>query len=631
MDFQHEFPKRQMVHLNDVGEEMEWLQDKKSLLNSHNYSQQRPNNHQSFRQARFKRQIANLPYDEQVKALRPSNRPFGYPDIFEEIEAKKAQKNLQNTPQKIAEKGLSSSESEIPHKAELEQAFQQDFSSVKVHTGPKAKEANQQLDSEAYTLGNHIVFGTDNPSKKLVAHELTHTVQQQAGIQLTNGVSEPGDSYEQNADAVANKVSEGKPVEKLLVASKSRSSSQQVQKKEDVRTINYPDWIVTAKRDAEKQENNHLNFLDENTIVTNKESINSPQFAIAKGTKLANILRVNPSEEVFNEIRSWQETFKQADNVDDVLPSFCEPILNMLNTRANSICSVVSNARDCMFSSVEKWKQAINTFFFDYSTAYKTHTKKVDEQTKMDEVERELAFSVLNLFTAGIGKSITTAVKNTVWLATKSPWAVEGLLEFCKKTGELSVDRAAKEVFSPSSYQVTMEPSQMGADLNKAFGQHFDKIDNLFSTVGKTFTKKTISIDKSSRITANILHIALIDTEELDTMFDKLKQTEKVLQSPPAIPGDLALQLEKGIWAQWIPKLRDCPRCSDTNPLTHLDDPNGERSYFDEPGKSIEEHLNKIIGLDIQWGYFWTDASEFMRLIQWAENWTVPENYKIDI
>ena len=342
-------------------------------------------------------------------------------------------------------------------------------------------------------------------------------------------------------------------------------------------------------------------------------------------------MRVNPSEEVFNEVRAWQEKFQEADNSEEVLISFRQPICNMLSVKVLSICAVISNARDCMFSSAEKWKETINTFFFDYSTAYEAHAKKVADQEKIDEVKYELAFGVLNVFTAGIGKSIITVAKNASWLATKSPWAVEGLMEFCKKTGELSVDRAAKEIFSPRSYEVAMEPNQMGKDLTKAFGAHFGRIDKLFSIMGKTFTEKIVSMDKSSRITAGTIRIALVDTEELYGMLENLKQTEKVLQPPPNIPGDLALQLEKGLWAQWIPKLRDCPRCSDTNLTTYLDDPNGERSDFDEPGKSIEEHLNKITGLDIQWGFFWTDDSEFMRLMQWAENWTVPENYRINI
>ena len=242
---------------------MDQQKDKKSLLNSHNASQLKPNNQQSF-QMQFKRQIANMPYDEQVKAIRP-NKPFGHPGILEEIEAKKAEKNkLQNT-QKTAEKGLADSETKLPFKEELEQAFQRDFSNVKAHTGPQATEANQKLGSEAYTSGNRIVFGNDNPSKKLVAHELAHTVQQQAGVQLNNGVGESGDSYEQNADVVADRVSEGKPVKDLPGTSTNSSNSKQVQKKE---------------------ETNHLDLLDDNTIISNEESINSPVFAMTKGTQL---------------------------------------------------------------------------------------------------------------------------------------------------------------------------------------------------------------------------------------------------------------------------------------------------------------------------------------------------------
>jgi len=65
-----------------------------------------------------------------------------------------------------------------------------DFSDVKVHTGKEASESAKALNAKAYTLGNHIVFceGQYNQDstegKKLMAHELTHVMQQNSGNQL---------------------------------------------------------------------------------------------------------------------------------------------------------------------------------------------------------------------------------------------------------------------------------------------------------------------------------------------------------------------------------------------------------------------------------------------------------------
>ncbi len=88
-----------------------------------------------------------------------------------------------------------------------------DFSDVKVHTSEKSDTLNQQLGAEAFTTGSDVFFrqGNYNPGsadgQKLIAHELTHVVQQSTG-QVSGGgsgvtVGAPHDAYEQEADQVA--------------------------------------------------------------------------------------------------------------------------------------------------------------------------------------------------------------------------------------------------------------------------------------------------------------------------------------------------------------------------------------------------------------------------------------------
>src|SRR5262249_51142380 len=63
-----------------------------------------------------------------------------------------------------------------------------DFSDVKIHTDHAASKSAQSINALAYTTGNNIVFNQNQFSpesesgKKLLAHELTHVVQQQSGI-----------------------------------------------------------------------------------------------------------------------------------------------------------------------------------------------------------------------------------------------------------------------------------------------------------------------------------------------------------------------------------------------------------------------------------------------------------------
>lgn len=69
----------------------------------------------------------------------------------------------------------------------MESRFGQDFSQVRVHTGTGAAESAQTIQARAYTSGRDIVFGASqyqphtSEGKRLLAHELVHTVQQGGG------------------------------------------------------------------------------------------------------------------------------------------------------------------------------------------------------------------------------------------------------------------------------------------------------------------------------------------------------------------------------------------------------------------------------------------------------------------
>lgn len=79
----------------------------------------------------------------------------------------------------------------------MEPRFNADFSNVKIHTGDNAARLNKQLNAQAFAMGNHIFFGKDkfkpdsqeSKDKELIAHELTHTIQQGAAIQRSEEVS----------------------------------------------------------------------------------------------------------------------------------------------------------------------------------------------------------------------------------------------------------------------------------------------------------------------------------------------------------------------------------------------------------------------------------------------------------
>lgn len=75
-----------------------------------------------------------------------------------------------------------------PVKGEMESGFGTDFSGVRVHTDAQAVQMSKDLGAQAFTHGNDIYFNegkydtSSNSGKHLLAHELTHTVQQGAAV-----------------------------------------------------------------------------------------------------------------------------------------------------------------------------------------------------------------------------------------------------------------------------------------------------------------------------------------------------------------------------------------------------------------------------------------------------------------
>lgn len=67
---------------------------------------------------------------------------------------------------------------------DMGQRFGHDFSSVRVHTGGAAEQSARDVSAHAYTVGHNIVFGAGvltpgtHEGRRLLAHELTHVVQQ---------------------------------------------------------------------------------------------------------------------------------------------------------------------------------------------------------------------------------------------------------------------------------------------------------------------------------------------------------------------------------------------------------------------------------------------------------------------
>lgn len=111
---------------------------------------------------------------------------------------------------------------DTPTRGFMERRFGHDFGRVRVHTEARAGEAASALGARAFTSGHDIVFGAGEyaprtePSLRLLSHELTHVVQQRAGVRLAGGVGRVGDAYERQADAAASRIMRGRTAEAAL-------------------------------------------------------------------------------------------------------------------------------------------------------------------------------------------------------------------------------------------------------------------------------------------------------------------------------------------------------------------------------------------------------------------------------
>ena len=101
--------------------------------------------------------------------------------------------------------------------------FGNDFSQVRVHTNGEAADAARAVRARAYTVGHDIVFGAGQyapatrDGKQLLAHELTHVIQQQALAAPYILSRKPDDSKKPSEDKKESKEEkEDKEREKLL-------------------------------------------------------------------------------------------------------------------------------------------------------------------------------------------------------------------------------------------------------------------------------------------------------------------------------------------------------------------------------------------------------------------------------
>ncbi len=156
----------------------------------------------------------------------------GTPGQTGECEAcrkKKLQRLAGNSPASSSIDGSSSSVSEVPPivhevlrspgqpldpevRAFMEPRFGHDFTNVRVHANASAAESARAVNARAYSVENNVVFGAGGfqphtaGGRELLAHELTHVVQQSRGAHLATSsrAIDPDPALEAEAESVGH-------------------------------------------------------------------------------------------------------------------------------------------------------------------------------------------------------------------------------------------------------------------------------------------------------------------------------------------------------------------------------------------------------------------------------------------
>jgi Domain of unknown function (DUF4157) len=116
-------------------------------------------------------------------------------------------------------------------RAFMEPRFGHDFSHVRVHTDAKAAASARAVNAQAYTVQHHIAFGAglyapaSGAGRRLLAHELVHTIQNQPG-EISQHTVAGGREHEREANAAPDEILYPRPALRVRPLSSQLVSRQ---------------------------------------------------------------------------------------------------------------------------------------------------------------------------------------------------------------------------------------------------------------------------------------------------------------------------------------------------------------------------------------------------------------------
>jgi hypothetical protein len=148
-----------------------------------------------------------------VPSTQPQSLHMRDPDLISSPDATKKEKKEEIPVQRKAESAYYNEQEAVPEvesvisssgrpldretRRYMESRIGFDFSKVRIHTDSRAAASAKSLNARAYTVGHNVVFGpgrfapNTTEGRRLLAHELTHVVQQGASTRKLHNTSRP--------------------------------------------------------------------------------------------------------------------------------------------------------------------------------------------------------------------------------------------------------------------------------------------------------------------------------------------------------------------------------------------------------------------------------------------------------
>ena len=287
-------------------------------------------------------QKAAMPEEKIQKAAMPEEKLQKKED--EKIQkAPAAEEKLQRKGSDGAPAASSSMQSAIQNKTSggqplssdarsyMEPRFNADFSNVRVHSDPESASLSNQLSARAFTYQNHVFFSQDqyqpgtSEGKQLLAHELTHTIQQGHAVQRSPQI---------------NTTTTPPPVQRFL-------------------GIDIPSWQDVLDWLAEKAYNipGYRMF----TIVIGVNPINGESVDRSAANILRAIVEFLPGGKIITDALEKYNVFEKAGSwVEGQLKRFA----NLLGTVKSAVSQFMDDIDflDVILHPVRTWERAVDIF-----------------------------------------------------------------------------------------------------------------------------------------------------------------------------------------------------------------------------------------------------------------------------